>query len=98
MVSEASRRPCHAVGSEANPCARAHYERVVYGNATLYGEWQGWRIAGRELVAPDGTRISRRRLEGLMFRDEAEKRIAAARRRSGKDGNYVVRASFGSCA
>ena len=29
-----------------------HYRRVVYNEAALFGEWRGWRLAGRYLVSP----------------------------------------------
>ena len=40
------------------------------------GDWHGWRLAGRHLVSPDGRRITRERLAGLLFRDELELRRA----------------------
>lgn len=40
------------------------------------GEWHGWRLRGRHLVSPSGQRITRERLNGLLFRDELELRRA----------------------
>ena len=39
----------------------------VFGKVDLRGDWQGWKIRGRELVSPDGDRINYRRLRGLLF-------------------------------
>ena len=39
-------------------------------------DWYGWRLRGRHLVSPVGQRITRRRLEGLLWRDEIELRLA----------------------
>jgi hypothetical protein len=46
-------------------------------------DWYGWRLRGRHLVSPDGQRITRRRLEGLLWRDGMELRLAgfASRRK-----------------
>ena len=47
-------------------------------------DWLGWRLRGRYLISPDGQRITRERLAGLLFRDELELRRAgfASRRRA----------------
>ena len=44
-----------------------HYRRVVYNEAALFGEWRGWRLTGRDLVSPDGHRITAYRLRGFLF-------------------------------
>jgi len=44
-----------------------HYRRVVYNEAALFGEWRGWRLAGRDLVSPDGFRIAPHWLRGFLF-------------------------------
>jgi len=51
------------------------------------GEWYGWRLAGRHLVSPDGERITRERLSGLLWRDGMELRLAgyASRRKAEAD-------------
>ncbi|WP_140908725.1 DUF3653 domain-containing protein [Cognatiluteimonas lumbrici] len=69
-------RPC------PNECAHQLYERTVHNLTPLHGRWAGWRLAGRELVAPDGDRITPERLRGLLWRQEHEQRIerAAGRR------------------
>lgn len=64
------------------PCNAADFDWLVYGNGPLHGHWQGWRIAGRCLVAPDGGRIPAERVRGLIFRQEAEERLARARARN----------------
>lgn len=72
--------PCHQIGQDMNRCAAALYEWRIYGNGPLHGRWwSGWRIAGRELVSPDGQRISPERLRGLLFRESSEARIAKAK-------------------
>jgi hypothetical protein len=38
-------------------------------------------MAGRDLVSPDGERISVRRMRGILFREAAMKRLAKCRRR-----------------
>lgn len=50
----------------------------------LTGDWYGWRLRGRHLVSPGGQRITRERLDGLLFRDELELRRAgyASRRQA----------------
>ena len=54
------------------------------------GEWYGWRLRGRHLVSPTGQRITRERLDGLLFRDDLELRRAGfvSRRKAeaGKNG------------
>ncbi|MCC8361471.1 phage protein [Lysobacter sp. A6] len=39
------------------------------------GDWYGWRLRGRHLVSPDGQRISRTRLEGLLWHDAMQLRL-----------------------
>jgi hypothetical protein len=74
------RPPCWPEGRACpNSCARSLYDRVVYNRSELHGPWAGWRLAGRDLVAPDGQRIAPERLRGLLFRQEGERRVAAAR-------------------
>jgi hypothetical protein len=50
----------------------------------LDGEWYGWKLRGRDLVSPDRQRMSRHRLEGLLWRDSQELRLAgfASRRKA----------------
>ena len=58
-----------------------HHDRVVHNKAPLHGPWKGWRMAGRELVSPDGQRFTTERLRGLAFRLDAEARLERARAR-----------------
>lgn len=78
------RPPCWQDGKKQNPCALAHYERVVHGHADLRADWLGWKQRGRYLVAPDGQRISPERMRGIMWRLDAEARRDAARARNAK--------------
>ncbi len=54
-----------------------HFERLVHNKTALSGPWAGWRMAGRELVAPDGMRISPERLRGLAWQQQALSRNSA---------------------
>lgn len=54
-------------------------KRVVHNHAPLHGPWTGWRMAGRDLVTPDGVRLTPERVRGLAWRQEAEARRDAAR-------------------
>ncbi len=60
----------------------AHHDRVVHNRHELHGPWSGWRMAGRDLVSPDGDRIAPARLQGLLWRQRAEARRDAARARN----------------
>lgn len=80
------RPPCWPEGQSPNDCACALYERTVHNRTPLHGEWSGWELRGRDLVAPDGQRITPGRLRGLMWRDALELRRAgyASRRAAEK--------------
>lgn len=67
--------------SPLNDCSAALYDAQVHNRIDLTGPWVGWRLRGRELVSPDGQRMSPQRLIGLLWREESEKRLAKARRR-----------------
>ena len=80
--------PCWPTdGSRPNPCALAHADRVLRNHVELSGSWGGWRLAGRDLVSPEGMRLSERRLRGLVWRAEAEQRRDAARARARNSGH-----------
>ena len=79
MLSDHDPRPCHTIGKNPPPCAAAHYRRIIDNHTALHGAWSGWRMAGRDLVSPDGDRINPQRLRGLLFRQAGEARIAKAR-------------------
>lgn len=77
-----SRPPCWPAGQPCpNDCASALYARQVHGIQPLHGPWDGWRLAGRDLVGPDGDRISPERLRGLLWRQQTEARRDALRAR-----------------
>lgn len=62
-----SRPPCWEPGTQCpNSCASDYYRRVIDNHVTLTGPWAGWRLAGRDLVAPSGERIPERRLRGTL--------------------------------
>jgi hypothetical protein len=56
----------------------AHHERVVHNRTPLFGPWAGWRMAGRDLVSPDGDRITARRLIGILWAERSRQRILKA--------------------
>lgn len=85
------RPPCWPDGPCPNDCARAFYDRTVHNLTPLHGPWEGWRLAGRELVAPDGSRISAERLRGLLWQQASEERLARVRaRRKKRVGSGLV--------
>lgn len=62
----------------------AQYALQVHNHTALYGRWQGWRMAGRDLVSPDGVRFSPERMRGLAWRQESEQHLSNARARNAK--------------
>ena len=62
----------------------AQYALRVHNHTPLYGPWTGWRLAGRDLVSPDGTRFSPQRLRGLAWRQDASTRLERAAARNAK--------------
>ncbi|MCD9096523.1 DUF3653 domain-containing protein [Luteimonas fraxinea] len=68
-----------------------HYDRIVHNRCSLHGPWRGWRLAGRDLVSPEGTRLTPERLKGLAFRLEAEERLQRARARNASRKATAVR-------
>ncbi|WP_432277815.1 DUF3653 domain-containing protein [Lysobacter stagni] len=82
MTTIDPRPPCWPEGQRCpNDCAAQQFERHVHNRLSLTGPWAGWRFAGRDLVAPDGQRISPERLRGLMFRQTLEAHRDQARTR-----------------
>lgn len=76
------RPPCWPEGQSCpNPCAGDLHRRLVDNHVDLTGPWAGWRLRGRDLVSPAGDRITPERMRGLMFRHQAEDRLAVARAR-----------------
>jgi len=83
MSNTDGRPPCWPAGSSCpNECAAALHERITRNHVALTGPWAGWRLAGRDLVAPDGQRINPQRLAGLMWRDSQELRQAGYAKRA----------------
>ena len=62
-------------GKKPRAPATAPFYFQVYGHADLRGAWSGWRIRGAWLIAPSGERILRRRLEGILWREQLERRF-----------------------
>lgn len=94
-VNDHLRPPCWPEnGPCPNPCARAHYDRVVFNHTELHGPWAGWRLAGRDLVAPGrpktAARISVGRLQGFLWREESEARIERAKARNSSHRGKVI--------
>ena len=54
-------------------------DAVLYQRIDFTGPWHGWKLRGRDLVSPDGDRISPERLKGLAWRLAQEARRDAAR-------------------
>lgn len=44
-------------------------------------DWHGWRLRGNFLVSPDRQHITRQRLDGLLWRDAQQLRLAGLRSR-----------------
>lgn len=88
------RPPCWEAGKPCpNPCAQDQYRRVIDNHTDLHGDWKGWRLAGRDLVAPSGERIPERRLRGLLWRADATDLRDATRARNTrrKAGQQLVK-------
>lgn len=78
-----NRPPCWPENSSCpNDCAAALYSREAHNHVDLTGPWIGWRLRGRDLVSPSGTRLSPERVEGLAWRQANEARLDAVRRRN----------------
>lgn len=78
-----NRPPCWPVDrAQPNPCALAHYARDVDGHADLTADWLGWKQRGRWLVSPSGERISPERMKGILWRQQQEEHLSAARNRN----------------
>jgi len=51
-------------------CRAMAYGLAVLQNADLDGDWRGWKLRGRWLVAPCKSRISAARLAGLLWTEQ----------------------------
>jgi len=67
--------PCLIPGHAPNGCARNLYEIEVHQKQDFTGFWLGWKMRGRELVSPDGDRISVERLRGILVIEDSRKRF-----------------------
>ena len=69
------------------------HDAQVHHRVDLSGPWEGWRVRGRDLVSPDRQRITPERLQGLLWRDAMELRLAgfASRRRAEADKRNAQR-------
>lgn len=92
LTASDHRPPCWPAGTPCpNACAAQVRDQVTRNHVRLHGPWAGWRLVGRELVSPDGVRMSAERVRGLAWRAEQEDRVAAARsRKSGLRGMVTV--------
>ena len=82
MEEDRMNNPPRWPGGQACPnCASQFHDRIVHNLTPLHGPWTGWRMAGRDLVSPDGERIPVGRMHGILFREAAMKRLAKCRRR-----------------
>lgn len=80
MDNQIDAPPCVQLGQPMNHCARAQYSERILGNIALVGDWKDWRFKGRDLVSPDGHRISPERLRGVLMNEAIAVRIAKARK------------------
>lgn len=58
----------------------AHYDRIVHNKLALYADWDGWRMAGRFLIAPGKAgKITPQRLLGMMWQESHARRVSGTR-------------------
>ncbi len=69
--------PCVKLGTPMNHCAKARYSEQILGHIALVGDWQKWKFKGRDLVSPDGHRISPEALRGILMREATKQRALA---------------------
>ena len=48
------------------------------GQLDLPGEWYGWRLRGRLLISPHGDKLTRTRLEGIVWSEALRVRYVKA--------------------
>jgi hypothetical protein len=74
------RPPCWEEGKPCpNACAEERTNLILRNHVYLHGPWAGWRLAGRDLVSPDGVRLNPGRVLGLAWREHSEQRLARMR-------------------
>jgi len=79
--------PCIQAGLKWSKCAEKQYDEQILNHIKLGNEWTGWRFAGRDLVSPDGMRISPQRLRGILW---AEKRLSEGSPRASGNVHLLV--------
>lgn len=67
------------------------YAALIDCHIDLSQEWAGWKIRGRDLVDPSGTRISVGRMKALMFREVGVQRRDRAHAQEQRESTNVVR-------
>lgn len=72
----------------------AHYQRVVYNKTALHGDWTGWRMAGRFLIAPGGQRITPERVRGFLWNEHAR---GQAQKKAARISGLQTKNFTGSC-
>lgn len=78
-----TRPPCWPEGVPCpNDCAAKLLNREAYNHVDLTGPWVGWKLRGRDLVSPDGMRLSPERVAGIAWREHNELRLEARRARA----------------
>ena len=83
LTESGFRPPCWPAATPCpNPCAAQVRDQITRNHVRLHGPWAGWRLAGRDLVGPDGDLLSPARLQGLAWRQDAEIRLAHVRARN----------------
>lgn len=72
---------------------REIYQRTVENKTKLYGEWEGWRLAGKWLIAPNGQRMMQARVLGMAWaekRRDIDDRRKARERGKAKDSVIIT--------
>lgn len=77
-----------------NHCAKHQYSEQVLGKIALFGDWAKWRFAGRDLVSPDGYRISPERLANILKTEGLAQAVRIQQQKALPDN--VLRPAFGS--
>lgn len=57
----------YKISPDAYQCIRTAYDWTVSGNGPMFGDWDGWRVAGSDLVSPWGQRVSRAMIERFLM-------------------------------
>lgn len=90
--------PCIQLGQPMNHCAKRRYDEQILGNIALFGDWSKWRFAGRDLVTPDGLRISPQRLRNILMAENLRNRSKIAERAQKQLPDNVLRPKFGTAS